>query len=58
MPSKGNKSRKIQFDRYKGDNRYAKNKVLKLAKVLDRNPNDKNAQVCLQKYKTELGLKK
>ena len=57
MAKKGNKSRKKQFDAYKSQNRYARNKVTKLIRVLSWNPNDKMAQMALQKYTKELGVK-
>ena len=57
MPRKGNKSHKSQSDRYKAENRWAKNKVKKLTKVLAQRPTDKDAAKALTKVKTELGMK-
>jgi hypothetical protein len=58
MPSKGNKSKKLQSDRYKAEGRLMKNKVTKLTRVLKDNPNDRNAQQALEAAQKALGIKK
>ena len=49
------RARKPQYDNYKNQNRYAKNKCRRMLAVLKRNPNDANARTALVKYGKELG---
>jgi hypothetical protein len=49
------RTHKRQYDNYKNQNRYARNKCRKMLVVLARNPNDENARAALIKNGKEIG---
>lgn len=49
------RTHKRQYDAYKNENRYTKNKCRKLLRVLKYNPNDTNAREALIRHGKSIG---